>query len=157
MKLACLDSADKPTQASNEVASACDAVMKTMDERGMLWSCWQGPGFQHSHGISVYFPWNHVEVEYRNMQFGKAAVTGWFNFLCKYVCETRRLPRLDGVAPGPKRPKPLRLTSGYAVRNGEELSAKYGEELSAKGQKPVQSMKNPPIYFHHSECKCPLD
>jgi hypothetical protein len=167
-------------RACTEIADACSAVMDKMKNSKKLWCCWHGPDFQHSHGISVYFPWNHVEVEYRNMKFAKAAATGWFNFLCKYVCETRRLPRLDGVAPGQKEPKPLRLTSGYAVRNGEELSAKYGEELSAKyapeatvrygeelsakygeelsakGQKAVKSMKNPPIYFHHPKCPCPL-
>jgi hypothetical protein len=51
-------------------------------------SIFNGPAYQHSHGLSVYFPWSVVSPAYRD--FGFARSTGWYRFLTKYVLATRR-------------------------------------------------------------------
>ena len=65
-----------------EVGSACGDVMKAMETEGVvLESCNIGPVFQHSRGLSVYFPWADSAglARYENSAFAKE--TGWGKFL----------------------------------------------------------------------------
>jgi hypothetical protein len=63
----------------------------------VLDACFSGPGSQHSHGLSVYFPWVEDRLalnKYRKLSFPEE--TGWGSFLSVYVNKTRRAPRRDG-------------------------------------------------------------
>jgi hypothetical protein len=88
------------------VARACDRIMKTLcssdecssDESDSLVvkSCYAGVENQYSHGLSLYFPWHRI-VEgyfpYRDDEYSFAMITGWLEFLHRYLCATRRPER----------------------------------------------------------------
>jgi hypothetical protein len=78
------------------VRSACENVKKAISSPadGMVKkSIFNGPAYQHSHGLSIYFPWSVVSPGYGKFGFAKA--TGWQRFLKKYVSATRREMRGD--------------------------------------------------------------
>jgi hypothetical protein len=54
-----------------------------------------GAEFQHSRGLSIYFPWSKTEYlpEYRNLAF--AARTKWADFLETYLEATKRIRRFQ--------------------------------------------------------------
>ncbi|HSF18099.1 MAG TPA: clostripain-related cysteine peptidase [Vicinamibacteria bacterium] len=73
------------------VRSACHSVKDAISDprRGMVKkSIFNGPAYQHSHGLSIYFPWCVVSPTYAKFGFAKA--TRWQRFLMKYVMATRR-------------------------------------------------------------------
>lgn len=77
----------------------------------VLKSCYVGVRDQYSHGLSLYFPWHRINEGYypyikpadRTRTSGKipedsfAKVTGWDEFLARYLCATRR-PIRAGVS-----------------------------------------------------------
>jgi hypothetical protein len=77
-----------------------DAIAKENGTRNVvLRSCYTGAAFQHSHGVSVFFPWSRITdakgtedlLHYGRLQFVKR--TGWGEFLRVYLERTRRLVR----------------------------------------------------------------
>ncbi len=73
------------------VRSACHGVKNALSSPGhgvVKKSIFNGPAYQHSHGLSIYFPWSVVSPKYG--KFGFAKVTGWQSFLTKCVLSTRR-------------------------------------------------------------------
>ncbi len=56
-------------------------------------SLYSGPMYQHSHGLSLYFPWSEVAVDYGKLKF--AIETEWDKFLKKYIERTCREIRDD--------------------------------------------------------------
>jgi hypothetical protein len=75
---------------AREVRRACHDVQTAISSSGgvVKKSIYNGPAYQHSHGLSIYFPWSVVSPEYRD--FGFAISTGWHRFLTRYVSSTRR-------------------------------------------------------------------
>jgi hypothetical protein len=77
---------------TRKIREFCRIVQEQID-KAVRFTCYSGPEFQHSHGVSVYFPWSaqHVAPAYRALKFAEA--TGWFDFLDTYLKRTRRLRR----------------------------------------------------------------
>ena len=73
-------------------STECKAVDPSRHRACVIKSGCSGFAYQHSHGLSIYFPWAFVSPDYRNLQF--AQVTGWYDFLEKHIKETQREPRL---------------------------------------------------------------
>jgi hypothetical protein len=73
------------------LAKACRDVKKAIDD--LADSNYHGAAFQHSHGVSVYFPWREAAelLDYEKLEF--AEKSGWGNFLKRYVDLTRREKR----------------------------------------------------------------
>jgi Clostripain family len=97
-----------------EMAARCRAVMKAVSDMVKATN-FTGLEFQHSHGLSVYFPWSRKSFsdDYRNTHF--AARTGWATFLDRYLDETRRRPRARDGSTG----KGGRQGPGVALVDGE--------------------------------------
>jgi hypothetical protein len=74
-----------------DVAGACNKVIDFITEKFVLRSCFSGPVYQYSNGVSIYFPWSTVAPFYSNIDF--AAGAGWADFLAVYTDLTRREPR----------------------------------------------------------------
>lgn len=78
------------------VRSACRQVKDAISnpEHGVVKKAiFNGPAYQHSHGLSIYFPWSALSPRYES--FGFAKTTDWQTFLTKYVTATRREMRGD--------------------------------------------------------------
>jgi len=78
------------------VRSASQAVKDAISCAGhgmVKKSIFNGAAYQHSHGLSIYFPWSVISPGYGKFGFAKA--TGWQRFLTKYVSATRREMRGD--------------------------------------------------------------
>ncbi len=91
------DKLDTDEEIKDDVVNAINDVTKSVEEV-VLHSCYSGPAFQYSRGISVYFPWGLVDYvdAYDDLEFPKA--TGWGAFLRKLLWKTQREVR-PGVGP----------------------------------------------------------
>jgi hypothetical protein len=105
------------------ITEACRKVKRAIEGKDalVLRSNYCGPAFQHSHGISIFFPWANItdavgvsEVDhYRGLDFAKQ--TYWDEFLVTYHIATQReirksakteihdstLNRREGIFTGP--------------------------------------------------------
>lgn len=76
------------------IAQQCEAVKEFIESEFVLRSCYSGPVYQYSYGVSLYFPWSHVAPSYWNLDFVKDSQgMGWGSFLKTYTLLTRRMPR----------------------------------------------------------------
>jgi hypothetical protein len=93
----CLRKRFKGTK-NEEVANACDKVLRSLEECVLVSGC-SGFAYQHSYGLSIYFPWAITRIEddceYKKLKFN--VDTGWADFLNRYLDATRREERVDGV------------------------------------------------------------
>ena len=85
-------SSDKQKKMYGELLTQCEDIQKVV-EKVVLDTDFSGPDFQHSHGLSVYFPWSRCSYaeEYRQTAFAQR--TGWGDFLEDYFRGTQRKPR----------------------------------------------------------------
>jgi hypothetical protein len=112
-----------------EVRATCDHVMEIIKEHIVLESCYAGPVYQYSYGVSIYFPWAQIAVDYENLDFPWDS--GWREFLKIYTTETRRNPR-NGE------------DTKLLERNKTEV-VMYREVDERGDGNPIHSMRNPPI------------
>jgi Clostripain family len=140
-----------------EVCAACDKVKNAIEqgaERAVLKSCYSGPDFQHSHGLSLFFPWSEdpgVLDGYGDLGF--AQDTGWAGFLRKYLQTTRRERRHQkahiGETPLRSGPSVNPLVSILAP-----LFAPVRSDVTSRGSIfGAGGMKNPPDGFYRDACK----
>jgi hypothetical protein len=127
-------------------------VAKAAVKKVTLVFCYSGPAFQHSNGLSVFFPWFEEEDvldAYGNLRF--ATVTHWAKFLRKYLETTRTERRNQKDHPE----QPLRI--GPAANSLETIVASSVPPLRScinpKGLSSGSgSMKNPPDGFYRDKC-----
>jgi hypothetical protein len=116
-----------------------------------------GPELQHSHGLSIYFPWSFRDYipEYRNLRF--AEDTGWRKFLETYLRATRRMRRFQSEnwkanhePTVPRRAPEAAFAETKDVDAGTRKDVEAGTRkgLLALLDKKCQSMKNPPDGFY---------
>ncbi len=90
----CLKDGLLEAEENAALRDACGAVMKAV-AAVVVKSGFVGAAFQHSHGLSVYFPWAISQLptirEYDNLVFSKR--TKWGQFLVAYVKDTQRKMR----------------------------------------------------------------
>lgn len=92
--------------SSPDLRDECQAVIHAL--RGVvIKSCYAGGEFQHSHGLSLYFPWSANDADlFRYSMFRPRgerkyiptpfnAATMWGEFLWEFSYATRRRPRKD--------------------------------------------------------------
>jgi hypothetical protein len=127
-----------------------DAVEAAVVSSGMT-----GAELQHSHGLSIYFPWSFRDFfpEYRNLRF--AGDTGWAKFLEIYLRATQRMRRFQSAnlrtANVPA--EPLRMPGAgldpAATKDVEAGTRKDVEAGTRKGNAACRStMKNPPDGYY---------
>jgi Clostripain family len=124
-----------------------------------------GARFQHSHGLSIYFPWSDVEDApgYPRLSFSER--TGWPRFLDVYFQATKRVRRdqrshlqvveavrgvaLDrggrAVVPLPPRRRPR---ASFPAKDVESGTHKDVESGTHKGETCESTMKNPPDGYY---------
>jgi hypothetical protein len=95
-----------PSPLVKEIAQAAERVQNAIDEtvgrsNGTAGrQDYEGIDFQHSHGLSVCFPWSSAafsetdQKAYRELAFGRDS--GWGDFLVAYLESTRRELRTNG-------------------------------------------------------------
>jgi hypothetical protein len=89
----------KGVVADPQVARACDEIDAALQHCIVRAGC-SGFAYQHSHGLSIYFPWAYLSPDYRKLAF--CIETNWHRFLHRHIHETRREPRsgMDRVRGG---------------------------------------------------------
>ena len=73
----------------------CHMVKEAVDQCVLKSGC-SGFAYQHSHGLSIYFPWVYVSPDYCHLEFAKKTL--WHEFLDIHLKETQRKPREGFVA-----------------------------------------------------------
>ncbi len=166
---------------AGDVPRECRKVMEFIESHFVLKSCYSGPAFQYSNGVSIYFPWSEVTPGYGNLNFARDS--GWAKFLQIYTKETRREPRpprrqsengkhdRTGYALGSKRLSAIndaatarlaetspgkgsfRTLAGTNPPSGARTFRKVDDrKVDDRGANPVQSMRNPPIVAVPDDC-----
>jgi Clostripain family len=119
-----------------KVREGCTEVKRAI-RKLVLHSAYCGPAFQHSHGISIFFPWANItdasgfaEMEhYKSLEF--AHKTQWDEFVSAYHQATQRDPRRG---PPPNHPSTLNRRDGLFTTRpaafGTPLSVKLGTKLT---------------------------
>jgi Clostripain family len=147
-------SAAKSGSVWDSIRDASELVLETV-EAAVLTAGTTGPELQHSHGLSIYFPWSFRDYipEYRNLRF--AEETGWRKFLEIYLGATRRMRRFqasnlkDGNSPADPRRIPdaqaeLEGTKDVEAGTRKDVEAGTRKGLMALLSKSCRStMKNP--------------
>lgn len=140
--------------------------LKRAIDRAVVASEYTGGAFQHSHGISVYFPWSTYLSEYDRLAF--SFETGWNDFLRDYVRETRRKVRDDKynesngillptyefvVASKTGTADQVKAGRMNSFRTGTADQVKTGTADQAKnaGKGASTAPGNPPRYFWHKQ------
>jgi hypothetical protein len=92
--------------SSPDLRDECKAIIDAL-ERVRIKSCYAGGEFQHSHGLSLYFPWSANDADlFRYSMFRPKGerkfirtpfneATLWGEFLWEFSYATRRRPRKD--------------------------------------------------------------
>jgi hypothetical protein len=114
----------------DKVRAACCHVRKIIhQEHIVLKSGYAGPVYQYSHGVSIYFPWAQIAVDYENLDFPRHSK--WRKFLETYTTKTRRKPRNE-------------LDTKLLEYNKTEV-VMYRQVDERGDGNPIHSMRNPPI------------
>lgn len=162
----------EPDELKRKTALACSKVIAAVEASVVLSRCcgWQ---YQHSHGLSIYLPWNEVAEEYHDLQL--AIDTGWGKFLELYVeatCREKRdefkrytwrlrrqeaadeeaLAFLNRHGPrvgrhGPRVGRHGPRVGRHGPRVGRYEDAKHGPRVGRFGVDADGSMKNFPIVY----------
>jgi hypothetical protein len=146
-------SAGRSGPAIDAVRKAARGVLDSVDA-AVLRSGTTGAELQHSHGLSIYFPWSSRDffTEYKNLRF--AAETGWKKFLEVYLAATRRMRRFQPSHLGPQNLplKPLRTPESEQDLSGtKDVEAGTRKDVEAGTRKGVacrSTMKNPPDGYY---------
>lgn len=72
------------------VSRRCDGVIKAIAACVIKSGCC-GSAYQHSHGLSIYFPWAVLSPDYAKLDFARD--TGWHFVIGAHLHATRRAPR----------------------------------------------------------------
>jgi hypothetical protein len=146
-------------QSMKEIKGACRDVIGAIEKMVKL-SCSRGPIFQHSHGLSIYFPWADVSSKYTNLKFSKDQKDNWYGFLSEYVKTTRRKRRkecefdkksLDFLQNELFNPSPTESVGPSVVFI--PLPIRNNPQYGTKGLlSEIGSMKNPPLSWCKREC-----
>jgi hypothetical protein len=130
-------------QQEGRIFETGSQLMKFIKSTFVLKSCYSGPIYQYSYGVSIYFPWSNVEDDYGKLDFiGKKLQTGWGKFLREYTSLTRRAPRPVEQA-----------DQNFLLKVNRDIGRfRQTQGRGPEGQNPVRSMRNPPIYAEPEAC-----
>ncbi len=151
-------------EARKNIEDACRDVMDAIDNI-VLATDYHGAAFQHSHGLSVYFPWSKSELAktigtYNELTF--ATETGWDDFLVDYVTFTQREVRDDenqaeekispmGMAPKGRSPvklprkTPHRVSPALDTRVSPALDTRVSPALDTRVSPAIDTRVSPAI------------
>jgi len=137
-------------KAAQDVVTAIKAVV--------LKSCYSGPEFQYSKGLSVYFPWSRTSFDrdgrdYLKLKFHEA--TRWGDFLGNLVEKTQRDPRDETELEKKKREEEKRekeeLETAATLTDGV-ISIRKNPPHD-RGTFKIPQIKNHPRAFLRDRCK----
>jgi hypothetical protein len=143
----------------DHIQSECRGV-KAAIGKFVLKSCYNGPAYQYSHGVSIYFPWAQVANSYRNLDLVRrpdsTELRGWGRFLEIYTAKTRRRPRDIEAAPGLAREADA-IPQGSAtirtlVRKTTDMKTTDMKTTDMGSGNDTLSMRNPPVVFVPDIC-----
>ena len=142
-----------------KIYNACEKIKEVIeptkptypDKMFIRLSGYSGPQFQHSHGISVFFPWASLmdaagvtDLEYyQSLRF--ARVTAWDELIRLYLYKTQREVREEN-ATGKQLPSLINRRTGLFAPFGRDPEGDPVEHAAQTlGVPRIESMKNPPI------------
>jgi len=138
----------------NKVVTKCKRVQRAVTEF-IIRSCYSGPIFQYSYGVSVYFPWSQVVNSYTNLDFvkgsGRGRLHGWGRFLESYTENTRRDPRDLQKDPSLRKFSRGASVIRRLVRKTSDMKTS-DMKTSDMGGNDILSMRNPPVVFVPDDC-----
>ena len=132
------------------VVASCERLARAVAS-AVLASGTTGPQFQHSRGLSIYFPWASDDYDKRYRRLGLARKSGWARFLETYLESTRRMRRgqelhlAPGPPPAPDEPSGRRHGRAKAAVRSKDPDAGTHRGPTGPG---ASGMKNPPDGYY---------
>lgn len=143
-----------------------NAILDSTTGKGMvIASGYTGAASQHSHGLSLFFPWAKIEDEegtsdlevYRKLELAKAFK--WGEFLQEYLEKSQRAARRCPGSDASARPRKSRLNRRADSRNTLEVTHRFDrpqgrfDRPQGRSMHPdLGDMKNPPIQWFPCAC-----
>ncbi len=141
----------------DSIRDASERVLTSV-EAAVLTAGTTGPELQHSHGLSIYFPWSLRDYipEYGNLRF--AEETGWRKFLEVYLRATRRMRRYqsENLTKANLAADAIRVPEAVAAET-KDVEAGTRKDVEAGTRKGLialldkacrSTMKNPPEGYY---------
>lgn len=142
-----------------QIIRACDNIQTIIDgrrydpdKRFVRLSGYSGPQFQHSHGISIFFPWANLTdaAGFADLQsydtLRIATETRWDEFLRLYLTATQREVRTADTT-GDDIPSLLNRRTGLFIPQPGKDPEGDSLDKTKIGTARFESMKNPPIFW----------
>jgi hypothetical protein len=130
------------------IEAACSSVILAINAMVPL-TGYNGASSQHSHGLSIYFPWSKTELEknlglYKKLAF--ADLTKWDEFLEAYVAETQRELRDDeGLLKKNVRPLGMFPKGVGEARNNPQIETRNNPQIEIRNNPQIETRNNPQI------------
>jgi hypothetical protein len=141
------------------IGKACWEVMDKV-KNVVKESCYSGAAFQHSHGLSIYFPWAKSDLDrdlehYRDLAFAKA--TKWDEFLEVYGIATQREVR-DEDNKKKQGVEPINMAPSHEAGTAVRINVQAGERINVQAGERVErvvvaQVKNPQTRFYKDDCR----
>jgi hypothetical protein len=122
-----------------DLIGKCEDVKNAVHQM-VVASCFCGPDYQYSFGVSIYFPWSTIFAFYGLLAFAKKSGANWNNFIEDYVTKTRRTPKGEEE-------KPRQRRRFLMVPFETERDRRRVEPFSHGPFETVRSMRNPPLIW----------
>jgi len=140
---------------SKPIVKQCKKLKEFIEKEFVLKSCYSGATYQHSYGVSLYFPWAQIAPSYWNLDFvsNQKKHPGWGSFLQAYTEITRRIPRNWNEAQRPTGNFSTTIPSNLDHRmihdrmiHDRMIHDRMGSRIR------IHSMRNPPDVFVPDKC-----
>ncbi|MCU1264537.1 MAG: putative peptidase [Acidobacteria bacterium] len=137
------------TSQFSDVVTACKRVQEGIKSEAVtdfvIHSCYTGPMYQYSNGVSIYFPWSEIYPPYHDSrpQLDFLKDTCWLDFLRAYVKKTQRPKKPGGHDIGDKMNK---------FRDRDSFPRSRGtDDPSLRGKNPAHEWDAPDCLWGYFE------
>ena len=119
----------------DQIVKACKAVKEAVEECVLVSRC-SGYAYQHSRGLSIYFPWAKMPLPHAYTHFRLVQETNWGNFLDDYLEKTCREPR-SGFEPSEwmERKTEVDKCAAGCLDKLDAFGNKYGRRVTKYGRR----------------------
>lgn len=147
-------------RTGGEIQTACLELQRLIEEDFVVKHGYSGAAFQHSHGVSIYFPWaadcQFIEDfkdlnNYNRLEFAK--VTRWGEFIREYLCRSRR--EIYNCREHEIKNDDLKV---YIPTDEYRTNIRTNDPISKGGSGATGKVRNPPVGFYRELCgKFPVE
>ncbi len=147
-------------RTNGEIDDTCRNLQDLIEKDFVIQHGYSGAAFQHSHGVSIYFPWaadcQFIEDfkdlnNYNRLAFAK--VTRWGELIREYLCRSRR--EIYNCREHEIKNDDLKV---YIPTDEYRTNIRMNDPINKGGSGATGRVRNPPVGFYRELCgKFPVE